>query len=227
MIRNNVKEESRSLSGQWALAWQSALFRQRMLVAIGILLCLTPIFPLFYQYIEKRQGQVYEDFLLQIIPSIDVSIPIFMITWGMALFTLSKVIRVPRVFLGLLYGIIVLNVSRFISISLVPLDPPAGLIDIWDPITDMFYGETYVTKDLFYSGHTATQFLFFLFLKKRSDKALALVSTVLMGLLVMVQHVHYTVDVVFAPPLTYLCYLLANKLTRIDPFTDKNQPFTE
>lgn len=227
MIRHDVKEETRSLSGQWALAWQSALFRQRLLVAIGILLCLTPIFPLFYQYIEKREGQVYEDMLLQIIPSIDVSIPIFMITWGMALFTLSKVIKVPRVFLGLLYGIIVLNISRFISISLVPLDPPAGLIDIWDPITDMFYGETYVTKDLFYSGHTATQFLFFLFLEKKSDKALALVSTVLMGLLVMVQHVHYTVDVVFAPPLTYLCYLLASRLTRIEPFTDKNQPFTE
>jgi hypothetical protein len=227
MIRNNVKEESRSLSGQWALAWGSALFRQRLLVAIGILLCLTPIFPVFYQYIEKREGQVYEDMLLQIIPSIDVSIPIFMITWGMALFTLSKVIKVPRVFLGLLYGIIVLNVSRFISISLVPLDPPAGLIDIWDPITDMFYGETYVTKDLFYSGHTATQFLFFLFLKKKSDKALALISTILMGLLVLVQHVHYTVDVVFAPPLTYLCYLVATRLTRIEPFTDKSQPFTE
>ncbi|PRY54521.1 PAP2 superfamily protein [Arcticibacter pallidicorallinus] len=227
MIRHDVKEETLTLSGQWALAWQSALFRQRLLVAIGILLCLTPIFPLFYQYIEKREGQVYDDILLQIIPSIDVSIPIFMITWGMALFTLSRVIKVPGIFLSLLYGIIVLNISRFISISLVPLDPPAGLIDIWDPITDMFYGETYVTKDLFYSGHTATQFLFFLFLKKKSDKALALISTILMGLLVMVQHVHYTVDVVFAPPLTYLCYLVATRLSRIEPFTDKNRPFTE
>lgn len=227
MIRNNVKETSQSLSGQWALAWQTAIFRQRLLVAIGILLCLTPIFPLFYQYIEKREGQVYEDVLLQLIPAVDVSIPIFMITWGMALFTLSRVIRKPHVFLGLLYGIIVLNVSRFISISLVPLNPPAGLIDIWDPITDMFYGETYVTKDLFYSGHTATQFLFFLFLQKRSDKILAMVSTVLMAMLVMVQHVHYTVDVVFAPPFTYLCYLLATKLASIDLFTDKNKPFTE
>lgn len=215
MIRNDVKEKTRSLSGQWVLAWQSALFRQRLLVAIGILLCLTPIFPLFYQYIEKRKGQIYDDILLQIIPSIDVSIPIFMITWGMALFTLSRVIKVPRVFLSFLYGIIVLNISRFISISLVPLDPPPGLIDIWDPITDMFYGETYVTKDLFYSGHTATQFLFFLFLEKKTDKALALISTFLMGLLVMVQHVHYTVDVVFAPPLTYLCYLVANRLSRV------------
>lgn len=227
MIRNNVKETSRSLSGQWALAWDTTIFRQRLLVAIGILLCLTPIFPLFYQYIEKREGHIYEDALLQLIPAIDVSIPIFMITWGMALFTLSKVIRKPQVFLGLLYGIIVLNISRFISISLVPLNPPAGLIDIWDPITDMFYGDTYVTKDLFYSGHTATQFLFFLFLQKRSDKILALLSTVLMALLVMVQHVHYTVDVVFAPPFTYLCYLLATKFASIDLFTDKNKPFTE
>lgn len=227
MIRNNVKEASRSLSGQWAQAWQTAIFRQRLLVAVGILLCLTPIFPLFYQYIEKREGQVYEDVLLQLIPAVDVSIPIFMITWGMAIFTLSRVIRKPDVFLALLYGIIVLNISRFISISLVPLHPPAGLIDIWDPITDMFYGETYVTKDLFYSGHTATQFLFFLFLQKRSDKTLALISTILMGLLVMVQHVHYTVDVVFAPPLTYLCYLLASKFARIDPFTDKSKLFTE
>lgn len=227
MIRNNVKEETLSWSGQWAQAWAIPLFRQRLLVAIGILLCLTPIFPLFYQYIEKREGKVYEDLLLQLIPSIDVSIPIFMITWGMALFTLSRVVRAPHMFLGLLYGIIVLNVSRFISISLVPLNPPAGLIDIWDPITDMFYGETYVTKDLFYSGHTATQFLFFLFLRKRTDKALALVSTILMGMLVMIQHVHYTVDVVFAPPLTYLCYLLASKLAQVIPFTDKNTPFTE
>ncbi|MGV3706063.1 MAG: phosphatase PAP2-related protein [Arcticibacter sp.] len=227
MIRNNVKEERLSLSGQWTLAWQIPLFRQRLLVAVGILLCLTPVFPLFYQYIEKREGVVYEDFLLQLIPAVDVSIPIFMITWGMALFTLSRVIKVPHIFLGLLYGIIVLNVSRFISISLVPLNPPAGIIDIWDPITDMFYGDTYVTKDLFYSGHTATQFLFFLFLKKRTDKTLALLSTLLMGMLVMIQHVHYTVDVVFAPLFTYLCYLLASRLARVDSFTDKTPPFTE
>lgn len=194
------------------MAWQTPVFKQKLLLALGILLCLTPIFPLFYQYIEKREGYLYHDHLLQIIPAIDVSIPIFMITWGMALFTLSKVIKKPKLLLGLMYGLILVNVSRFITISLVPLNPPAGIIDIWDPMTDMFYGNTFITKDLFYSGHTATQFLFFLFLQKRSDKTLALITTLLMGCLVMVQHVHYTVDVIFAPPFTYLCYLLARKL---------------
>jgi len=201
-----------SLAGKWNLAWSESLFKQKLLLAIAIMLCLTPVFPVFYQYIEARQGYIYNDWLLNYIPSTDVSIPIFTITWGMAFFTLRRVLQNPSLLLNLLYGIIVLNISRFISISLVPLDPPKGLIDIWDPITDLFYGATYVTKDLFYSGHTATQFLFFLILHKKSDKRLALITTALMGLLVLVQHAHYTIDVIFAPAFTYLCYLLAKKL---------------
>lgn len=212
MSNKKTRAASLSLAGRWALTWQAPLFKQKLLMAVAILLCLTPVFPMFYQYIERRQGIVYNDFLLQILPCIDLSIPIFVITWGMALFTLTRVVQTPSLLLSLMYGVIVLNISRFISISLVPLNPPHGLIDIWDPITDMFYGETYVTKDLFYSGHTATQFLFFLILQRKKDKYIALCSTILMGVMVMVQHVHYTVDVVFAPPLTYLCYLLARRL---------------
>lgn len=200
-----------SLAERWTSAWSESLFKQKLLFAIAILLCLTPVFPVFYQYIETRQGYVYNDWLLNIIPATDVSIPIFTITWGMALFSLIRVVQSPSSLLNLMYGIIVLNISRFITISLVPLNPPNGLIDIWDPITDLFYGATYITKDLFYSGHTATQFLFFLILQKKSDKRLALITTTLMGMLVLLQHVHYTVDVIFAPPLTYLCYILAKK----------------
>lgn len=212
MSNKRTRLASVFLAGRWVLTWQAPLFKQKLAMAVVILLCLTPVFPMFYQFIEKREGIAYNDTLLNLIPSIDVSIPIFMITWGMALFTLTRVIQTPSLLLSLLYGVIVLNISRFITISLVPLNPPHGLIDIWDPITDMFYGETYVTKDLFYSGHTATQFLFFLLLPKKSDKLLALITTILMGVLVMVQHVHYTIDVVFAPPLTYLCYWAARKI---------------
>ena len=200
-----------SLAKRWTLAWSDSIFKQKLLLAVAIMLCLTPVFPVFYQYIENRQGYVYNDWLLNHIPSIDVSIPIFSITWGMALFSLRRVVQSPSLLLNLMYGIIILNISRFITISLVPLNPPQGLIDIWDPITDLFYGATYVTKDLFYSGHTATQFLFFLILQKKSDKRLALITTTLMGVLVLVQHVHYTIDVVVAPAFTYLCYLLAKK----------------
>lgn len=213
---NNVvsKLAGLSVAGRWVLSYRAPLFKQKMLLGWAILFSLTPVFPIFYQHIEAREGIAYTDSLLTLIPSVDVSIPIFMITWGMALFTLIRVVQNPNLLLTLLYGVIVVNVSRFITISLVPLNPPVGIIDIWDPITDLFYGAKYVTKDLFYSGHTATQFLFFLVLQKKSDKALALLTSLLMGCLVLVQHVHYTIDVVFAFPFTYLCYLLARRLAK-------------
>lgn len=215
MSNRKTRLATARLAGKWALAWQLPQFRQKLLMAVGVLLSLTPVFPAFYQHIEKRQGFVYHDFILNLLPAVDLSIPIFVITWGMAFFTLFRVVQNPTLLLSLMYGLIVVNVSRFITISLVPLNPPHGIIDIWDPITDMFYGESFVSKDLFYSGHTATQFLFFLILQRRSDKMLALSTSILMGILVLIQHVHYTIDVIFAPPFTYLCYIIAMKFANL------------
>jgi membrane-associated phospholipid phosphatase len=111
-----------------------------------------------------------------------------------------------------LYGFIILNIVRCISISLIPFNPPPGLIPINDPISNIFYGHTYVTKDLFFSGHTATQFLAFLCLQKKRDRLFGLLATIIMGVLVLVQHVHYTIDVLSAPVFAYLCYLAAVKV---------------
>jgi len=65
---------------------------------------------------------------------------------------------------------------------------------------------------LFFSGHTATVFLLFLCLKKKQDKWLALGGSVLTGFLLLVQHVHYTIDVLAAPVFTYFIYISAVQL---------------
>jgi len=100
-----------------------------------------------------------------------------------------------------------------ISIIAVPLNPPDNLLELIDPISNTFYGSKFVTKDLFYSGHTATQFLMFLCLKNKLDKLATLISTFLIGALVLVQHIHYTIDVLAAPLLTYLVFILVKKIT--------------
>jgi hypothetical protein len=95
----------------------------------------------------------------------------------------------------------------------MPLNPPAGLLPITDPLSNVLYGSKFITKDLFYSGHTGTLLLIYLNLKKKPERIYTLLCTIAVGILVLVQHVHYVIDVVSAPFFTYCCYLLGCKMT--------------
>ena len=103
---------------------------------------------------------------------------------------------------------------RMASIGLISLNPPAGLIPLADPITNQFYGIHYITHDLFFSGHTTTVFLIFLCLKKKPDRIYSLLASVALGFLLLVQHVHYTIDVLAAPVFTYVFYRVALIFTK-------------
>ena len=102
-----------------------------------------------------------------------------------------------------------------LTISLFPLDPPPGLIHIKDPITSLCYGgsQVFMTKDLFFSGHTANLFVIYLVLHKKRDRQFALIAAITVAILVLVQHVHYTIDVIAAIIIPYCLFRLAKRLT--------------
>jgi hypothetical protein len=110
----------------------------------------------------------------------------------------------------------VVTLVRMASIGLVSLNPPAGLIPLADPITNLFYGPHYITHDLFFSGHTTTVFLIFLCLKKKTDRIYTLFASLTVGVLLLVQHVHYTIDVLAAPFFTYAVYRLILIFTKTE-----------
>lgn len=193
---------------KWKVAWQQNSFRKRMITGLFILSIILLFLPLFFEIIEKRKGIQLNDWVLDILPSYDLSIPLFVIIWLMTVFILVRFTQSPSLFIIFLWSYIFLCLSRIITISIVPLDPPYGLIELKDPVTNIFYGGNFISKDLFYSGHTATQFLLFLCLEKRRDKLLALASTILVGLMVLLQHVHYFIDVISAPLFSFLVYRL-------------------
>jgi hypothetical protein len=220
ILRKNSVELTPSYKElKWNEAVKDVSFRQKLFIGSGLVLCILISFPFFFQYIELREGTALKDLLLEQLTAKDVSIPIFGIIWTTTLLFFRRSVQYPMLFLTFMYGFVLLSVSRFISISLVPLNPPHGLIPLVDPISNAFYGKSFITKDLFYSGHTSTQCLFFLCFHRKYDRLIALFCTIAIGFLVLVQHVHYTIDVIAAPVFTFICFIIAKKIVNSGPIS--------
>jgi membrane-associated phospholipid phosphatase len=198
----------------WSDAWQEPRFRNKTIIALLLVTIILILLPTFFAFIEKREGMVLQDFVLDAIPAIDVSIPTFVVIWSMVLLVFYRIYQNPRLFLVIAYGFILMCILRVLTISLLPLNPPVGIIALKDPIANIAYGGNgiFITKDLFYSGHTGNMFLFFLCLQRKWDKIIALAASFIVGILVLVQHIHYSIDVFAAFIFTYFIYLGAKKL---------------
>ena len=198
----------------WKQQLSNRLFRYYLCGGMIFGLSLMITMPLFFNYIEKRRGAFLDDMLLEWLPVVDMSVPIFIILWGMFIYLLFRSIKSPLIFLNFIWCLALLHMSRVMTIGLIPLDAPKNLITLIDPISTHFYKVPFITKDLFYSGHTATMFLMFLCFHGKREKALALFASISMGILVLVQHIHYTIDVVAAPFFAWLIYLLAQRILK-------------
>jgi hypothetical protein len=201
-----------ALRQEWQEAWQSAGFRRKLITGLLAVSLIAMAFPVFFQAIEKRDGIAVNDMVLSVLSPYDVSVPIFIVIWASFTLTLFRCIQNPDMLLTFLWAYIFVSLARFLSITLVPLSPPSGLIGLADPLVNRFYGSKYVTKDLFFSGHTSTVFLMYLCLTGRTDRILALAATVLVGVLLLVQHVHYTLDVLLAPLFTWLIWRVVKRV---------------
>ncbi|UFH52130.1 phosphatase PAP2-related protein [Spirosoma sp. KNUC1025] len=196
----------------WNAAWRSPIFRRKFIAGVLSFLALLGAFPIFFQIIERHSGPVLNDWVLATLVPRDVSLIIFGVIWASAILLVVRVRRSPAIFMMFVYSYFLISLSRMISINLFPLNPPPGLIPMVDPITNAFYGKVYITKDLFYSGHTSTIFLIFLCLRQRTDRLLVLIGSLIVGALLLVQHVHYTIDVMGAFVFTYPFYRLGKWL---------------
>src|SRR5579871_357208 len=195
----------------WRTAWQFRSFRRQTISGSIALIILFSFFAFFFKAIEKRNGIILNDWLLNWLSPHDVSIFIFIFVWALTLLLIIRMVQQPNIFVVMLWAYVILSVMRVATLTVIALNAPKGLIVLQDPLSNIFYGNSFVTKDLFYSGHTSTALLMFLCLKKNNDNIFAIIATLIIGVLLLVQHVHYTIDVVAAPFFALFSYYVSKK----------------
>ena len=187
----------------WGEFWLNTRRRNELLVSLASLTAVMLVTLKFLHYNEQRVGVRVADPLLAMIPPVDLSILTFVLLYLGLIATVSLLMAQPH---RLLIGIQVYAVYatlRMLSMWLIPLEPPEGMIPLRDPL--MFWAHTGVqlNKDLFFSGHTATMFIFYLVIPKSRTKSIFLFGFIIMACCLIVQRVHYSVDVLSAP---FYCY---------------------
>jgi len=184
----------------WLDALSDSMFRKRLVAVIILIIAISFITNFFFCYNEDlKGGLLLNDWVLNRLPAEDVSMAITFFMSSVILLFLIRTVSNPAMFITALIAYVIILIFRIITIAITHLQAPAELVVLHDPVSNLVYGTRFITRDLFFSGHVATVFLIYLSLYKRVDKYYLLFAVVSVGVLLLVQHVHYTVDIVCAP----------------------------
>ena len=196
----------------WKTFFQNKKSRTEFIITLLVLVPLMLSFSQFILFIEQREGVVLNDPLLNIFNPINLTWLTFSLIYLSLIMFLVSVFKDPqKLMIGLQsYGLMV--IFRTIAMYLTPLEAPGTLLVLDDPFVQLFGKGDVLTKDLFFSGHTGTLFLLFLLADNKTLKIMFLISTITVGSAVLLQHVHYSIDVFVAPFVAYCSYRIIKNL---------------
>ena len=166
----------------------------------------------FLHFVEQREGVVLDDPILKSFNPIDLTWLTFALIYlSLIIFVITTFNKPSKLLISFqAYGLML--IFRTIAMYLTPFEAPAAIILLDDPFVQFFAKGDILTKDLFFSGHTGTLFLLFLLAENKSLKAVFLILTLMVGTAVLLQHVHYSIDVFVAPFVAYGSYKIIKKL---------------
>ncbi len=190
----------------WSEFLRNKKLRLEMIVTLILISAALLALTHFLNYVEARNGVVLPDPVLALFKPVDLTWLIFGLIYCSLILAVVMLARRPEVLMLAMQTYTLFVIVRIAAMYLVPVNPPRQMIRLDDPFVQFFGTGQLLTKDLFFSGHTATLFLLFLVAPNRIVKLLFLVFTFIVGISLLLQHVHYTIDVFAAPFFTYTCY---------------------
>lgn len=200
----------------WKQYLCSSSFRTRFILSFLLLIAVLFTYRKFLDYAEARPGVLLRDPILFLFNPIDLTWLIFGLIYLCLLIGIISLANYPDKLLLAFQSYTLLVIIRIAAMYLVPFEAPEKLIVLKDPFVELFGSGESLTKDLFFSGHTATLFLLFLVSNSKTMKYIFLCSAVVVGVSVVIQHVHYAIDIFAAPFFTYGCYAFIYSLKLYD-----------
>jgi len=198
--------------------WTRELLQCRHLLALSGVFIAAALFA-DYQcgvYVTFRPAVKVPDLILDRLPTIDLS---FLFTYGymalivgMFVYPLFRRIRMLHV-VAIQFSLLLIVRSLFMIFTHV--GTPEGAVAVHFP---GLFSRLYFENDMFFSGHTAMPFLGFYLFRENRLRYVYLVGSIVMGVVVLAMHVHYSIDVFGAFFMTYCSYQMGSALLRkVDP----------
>ena len=201
-----------------SMGWRQALrvrgFRFQLAATIAAIAGIAAGTPYFFDYIESRSGPVLPDPLLDVLPGRNVSWLVFFILYSGVVVGLYANSRKPVYLLLSMQTYVFVMFMRCLTLTLFPLDPPPGYIPLREPVVQMFFTSDgrIISRDLFFSGHMSTLLALVFTVGRFPVRSVLIWFTCILAMLLLIQHVHYTIDILYAPIGAGLSYLMARKV---------------
>ncbi len=191
-------------------------------VGVGFLLLLASLVAVFYStnYASMNVSNSVTDIVLSNTRVYDVG---GVFVYGALLFVVFLTILIvarPHYLPFTIKSIAFLYFVRSLSVSLTHIGPyPDRLMLDMDSylLTSKFFRIFFTGDDLFFSGHVALPFLLALiFWDNALFRAVFLIASAVFAIVVLLGHLHYSIDVFSAYFITYSVYILARRAFRKD-----------
>jgi len=197
--------------------WLRELFEYKYLILMSLIIVVISAFVDYFSgiYVSKAKVAYVPDLILDHIGPFDVS---FFYIYGyltlcftLFLYPLLFHIRTLHVVISQFSFLVML---RALFILFTHLQTPPDAIPLTFP---WIFKTLSFQNDMFFSGHTAIPFLGF-FLFKGKIRYFFFFGSIFMGIVVLLTHGHYSIDVFSAFFITYCCYKMGNVvLAKIEP----------
>lgn len=191
---------------QWVIDRKRKSFIIELLLSFIALWIVLSLFSRFVNWVESRQGVIIPDPVLGLFSPVDLTWLIFFLIYAGLILSIAALAFYPEKLLMAVQAYTLMVLFRTAAMYVIPLEAPPAMIALQDPLVEILGTGQVLTRDLFFSGHTATIFLLVLCVPQRNLQAILLGMTFLLAACLLLQHVHYTVDVLAAPFFSYGAY---------------------